>query len=132
MITSIKSSTVANRSSAQHSVKEEGIIYGSCTIFISNKDFAVQDFIVPQNIEDHLLIKILRGGLKSDFHATALFRLQIDISTVGIISTNLQRKTDALVSMLLTEAHDLNEFQLTPILPQGVALKLVHRSSFAN
>jgi hypothetical protein len=50
------------------------------TILISHQNLTVKDFVVPQNVIDHLLVQILRRGLEGDFHASGLFCFQIDIA----------------------------------------------------
>lgn len=53
-------------------------------VFISDKNFTVENFVISENIVDHLLIDIFGWCLKRDFHAAGGFRFEIDVS--GYIS----------------------------------------------
>jgi len=56
------------------------------TVFVTNKYFAIQDFVIAENVVQHLLIKtILRRRLEGDFHTTGLLVLQVDIPAPALV-----------------------------------------------
>lgn len=54
------------------------VIYS--TVFVSDEDFAVEDFVVAENVVDHFLIDIFGGCLEGYFHAASGFGFEVDVS----------------------------------------------------
>lgn len=85
MTTSMKSSIVANQVSQYI---QKTLLFqlndqerGGDTILIPNQDLTVKDFVVSEDIENHLLVEIFRGCLECDFHAACFFCFEVDISS---------------------------------------------------
>ena len=87
------------------------VINGS--VFIADKDFAVEDLVITEDVVDHLLIKMFRGCLEVNFHATSLLSLEIDVSKS--VSRALWGSSDKL-----TEVLGSVEYRQLPIQPPAM------------
>lgn len=49
-------------------------------VFVTHQDFAVEDFVVAEDVVEHLLVEMFRGRLEGDFHAACFFGFEIDVA----------------------------------------------------
>lgn len=47
---------------------------------IPEEDFAVEDLVVPEDVEDHFFVDFFGWRLEVDFHSPGLFLFEIDVS----------------------------------------------------
>lgn len=52
------------------------------TVLITDKNLAVQQFIISQYVVEHFFIQVLGRALKSDFHPTRLLGLEVDVAVL--------------------------------------------------
>ena len=83
------------------------------SILVADKNLAVQNLVIPQDIVKHLLIQVLGRRLKGDLHASSLFGLEIDVATIVSEIMNVRARK-------LTVVPDSVLCQLPPIQPQVV------------
>ena len=55
--------------------REEG-----STVFVSDEHFAVEHFVVPEDIVEHFLVEISGWRLESYFHAAGFLNFEVDIA----------------------------------------------------
>jgi hypothetical protein len=67
------------------------------TVFVTNEHFTIQDFVVAENIVQHLLVEtVLRGRCEGDFHATSLLVLEIYIPVPALACCSMCQKSRLL------------------------------------
>jgi hypothetical protein len=54
------------------------VVYGG--VFVAHENFAVEHFVVFEDIVDHFLVEVFGGCLEVDLHATGLFGLEVDVA----------------------------------------------------
>jgi hypothetical protein len=68
-------------------------------IFVAHEDFAVEHFVVFEDVVDHFFVEVFWGGLKVDFHPTGFFGLEVDVAGMELVGRSLNQR-DMCVSKL--------------------------------
>lgn len=72
-------------------VYAKGLLACRRTVLVSHQDLAVEDLVVSQDIEDHLLVEVLGRCLEGDFHSACLFGFEVDVAfEVTIVSMGMR------------------------------------------